>query len=194
MNNFWLAAYIIKGVTVHWELWRLVFNIIHTPKYLHSVLIKRLLLFKFLFFKVLNILDPGVCFLRSTTLLIKYPDSHSDSLIIFKLMSGRGKFTLGVLLKTNYERGSVFKLFTRGVCSSTDAVRGTGDIGVPPLQMARSMLSWRVPPAAQARYTMLECRQCKWRYAVNYYNIYYKHLLITLLFHFQTVDSLKHFL
>jgi len=101
-------------------------------------LIKRLLLFKFLFFKVLNILDPGVCFLRSTTLLIKYPDSHSDSLIIFKLMSGRGKFTLGVLLKTNYERGSVFKLFMRGVCSSTDVVRGTGDIGVPPpLQMAK---------------------------------------------------------
>jgi len=42
-----------------------------------------------------------------------------------------------------------------------DAARGTGDIGVPPLQMARSMLSWRVPPVAQARYTMLECRQCK---------------------------------
>ena len=95
----------------------------------------------------------------------------------------------GVLLKTNYEKGSVFKLFTRRVCSSMDAARGTGDIGVPPLQMARSMLSWRVPPVAQARYTMLECRQCKWRYAVNYYNIYYKYLLITLLFHFQMTHS-----
>ena len=58
----------------------------------------------------------------------------------------------GVLLKTNYERESIFKLFTRRVCSSMDAARRTGDIGVPPLQMARSTLSWRVPPVAQARH------------------------------------------
>ncbi|KAG5006674.1 hypothetical protein JHK82_024611 [Glycine max] len=31
-----------------------------------------------------------------------------------------------------------------------DAARRTGDIGVPPLQMARNMLSWRVPPVAQS--------------------------------------------
>jgi len=33
-----------------------------------------------------------------------------------------------------------------------DAARRTGDIGVPPLQMARNMLSWRVPPVAQVRH------------------------------------------
>ena len=58
----------------------------------------------------------------------------------------------GILLKINYEREFVFKLFTRGVCSSMDAARRTGDKGVPSLQMARSMMSWRVPPVTQARH------------------------------------------
>ena len=34
-----------------------------------------------------------------------------------------------------------------------NVARRISDIGVPPLQMARSMLSWRVLPVTQARHT-----------------------------------------
>ena len=65
----------------------------------------------------------------------------------------------GLLLKTNYERGYVFKLFTKRVCSSMDAARRTGDIGVAGgcrQWHRRDMLSWRVSPVTQARHVELE--------------------------------------
>jgi len=51
-------------------------------------------------------------------------------------------YSRGVFLKTNYQRGSLFKVFAKGVCSCMDAARRNGEKRVPPSAVARKVLTW----------------------------------------------------